>query len=121
MTFRDSSMPVSGLRIAMNIRAQINTSDRWCLVACSARDFIALDSNNDRRGGLQFRVTITSPRTFHKIIIELNHLDEYEVQRVKIKRVTYEVVVEEEMVCSCDYLAEVIYEMCNRCPSIPRQ
>ena len=101
-------------QIANTIRSQIKAADFWCLAACGARDYIALDANEDRRGGLMFRVTITSPRTHHKIIIELTHLDEYKVQRVKIKRVTYEVIIEEETTCYCDNLAAVVYGFCNK-------
>jgi hypothetical protein len=109
MTFRDPQ-----LHIAHTIREQINEVDRWCLAACGARDLVTLDANEDRCGGLQFRVTITSPRTFHKIIIELTHMDEYKVQRIKIKQGSDEVIVEESATCYCDYLAEVIYGMCNK-------
>jgi hypothetical protein len=101
-------------QIALTIRDQIKAADLWCLPACGARDMVALNRNDDRRGGLQFRVTITSPRTFHKIIIELTHMDEYKVQRIKIKRGTYEVIVEEEETCFCENLAAVVYGFCNK-------
>jgi len=107
-------MSVEQRQIAGTILNQIKAADVWCLPACGARDLVALDRNDDRRGGLMFRVTITSPRTFHKIIIELTHMDEYKVQRVKIKRGTYEVIVEEEETCYCDQLAAVVYGMCNK-------
>jgi hypothetical protein len=101
-------------QIAKTIRDQIKAADFWCLAACGARDLIALDATDERRGGLKFRVTITSPQTKHYIIIELTHMDEYKVQRIKIKRGTYEVIVEEETTCYCDNLAEVLYRMCNK-------
>jgi hypothetical protein len=59
-------------------------------------------------------VTITSPATKHYIIIELTHMDEYKVQRIKIKRGTYERIVEEETTCYCDNLAAVVYGFCNK-------
>ena len=101
-------------QIALTIREQIKAADFWCLPACGARDLKYLDATEDRRGGLQFRVTITSPQTKHYIIIELTHMDEYKVQRVKIKRGTYEVIVEEETECYCDNLAATVYGMCNK-------
>ncbi len=111
MSFRD---PANQQQIANTIRQQIKAADIGCLPACGARDLMALDRNNDRRGGLQFRVTITSPATFHKIIIELTHLDEYLVKRIKIKRGSREVIVEEEAGCYCDNLAATVYGMCNK-------
>lgn len=114
MTFRDPGTPSSRLRIATNIRSQIMTADRWCLAACGARDYGTLDANKDRRGGLQFRVTITSPSTYHLIYIELTHTDEYKVKRIKIKRGSRERITEEETMCDCDNLAAVIYRMCNK-------
>ena len=101
-------------QIANTIRDQIKTADRWCLPACGARDLLALDATEDRRGGLKFRVTITSPRTKHYIVIELTHLDEYLVKRIKIKRGTYEIIIEEEETCYCDTLAATVYGMCNK-------
>ncbi len=101
-------------QVAETILRQIIEADKWCLPACGARDMGALDQLNGRRGGLQFRVTITSPNTFHKIIIELTHWDEYKVQRIKIKRGTHEVIVEESIICQCDSLAAVVYGFCNK-------
>ena len=101
-------------QIAQTILQQIKAADIWCLPACGARDKVALNRNDDRRGGVQFRVTITSPSTHHKIIIELTHLDEYLVKRIKIKRGTREIIVEEEAGCYCENLAATVYGMCNK-------
>lgn len=101
-------------QIAITIRNQIMAADRWCLAACGARLYAALDANKDRRGGLRFRVTITSPSTHHLIFIELTHMDEYKVQRIKIKRGSYERIIEEETTCYCENLAEVVYGFCNK-------
>jgi hypothetical protein len=101
-------------QIATTIRDQIKAADLWCLGACGARDFVALNQTDDRRGGLKFRVTITSPQTKHYINIELTQMDEYQVQRIKIKRGTYEVIIEEDTTCYCDNLAAIIYGMCNK-------
>ena len=101
-------------QIAEIIRRQIMEADYWCLAACGARLYAALDANEDRCGGLRFRVTITSPATHHLIIIELTHMDEYKVQRVKIKRGSHERIIEEETTCYCDNLAAVVYGMTNK-------
>jgi len=99
-------------QIALTIREQIHVGDEWCLATFRAHSFVALDVNDDRRGGLMFRVTI-KPRLFHKIIIELTHLDEYKVilwggHRSPIRG-------EEIESCSamCDTLAETIYSLCH--------
>ena len=99
--------------IAGTIRHQIMASDYWCLAACGAREYVALDENAERQGGLMFRVTITA-RKFHKVIIELTHGDEYLVKLVKIQRPSYTATTVEEHGCCCDNLAEVIYSMCNK-------
>jgi hypothetical protein len=70
-------------QIALTIRDQIKAGDFWCLPTCGARDFIALDATDERRGGLKFRVTITRG-TKHYIIITLTHMNEYHVQRIKL-------------------------------------
>ncbi len=101
-------------QIAETILDQINEADKWCLPACGARNLGALDQLNGRRGGLQFRVTITSPQTHHKIIIELTDRDEYKVQRIKIKRGSHEVIVEDSIICQCNNLAAVVYGFCNK-------
>ena len=100
--------------IAGTIRRQIMTGDFWCLAACGARDYVALDETDERRGGLMFRVTITA-RKFHKVIIELTHMDEYRVKLVKIARPSYAVeTVEEHDGVYCDMLADIVYSMCNK-------
>ena len=101
------------LTIAQNICDQIIASNHWCLAACGAREYVALDANAERQGGLMFRVTITA-RKFHKIIIELTHGDEYLVKLIKIQRPSYTVITIEEHGCLCDNLAEVVYSMCNK-------
>lgn len=111
MSFKD---PAERMQIANTIRRQIMAADYWCLAACGTRDFMALNANEDHRGGLQFRVTITSPRTHHKIIIELTHADEYLVKRIKIKWGSHEVIIEEETTCCYDNLAAVVYGFCNK-------
>jgi hypothetical protein len=100
--------------VATTIRSQIMTADRWCLAACGARDYGTLDANKDRRGGLQFRVTITSPSTYHLIHIELTHTDEYRVKRIKIKRGSHERITEERATVTVDNLADTLYRMCNK-------
>ncbi|MHC4296496.1 MAG: hypothetical protein ACYS7Y_04285 [Planctomycetota bacterium] len=98
--------------IAQTIIAQIKAADYWCLAACGARDYIALDENEDRRGGVMFRVTI-NPRLFHKVIVELTHMDEYKVTLWGGKRQALKGAVVEEVECFCDNLAEVVYTLCN--------
>jgi len=98
--------------IAQTIINQIKASDRWCLAACGARDYTGLDTNEDRRGGLMFRVTI-NPRLFHKIIIELTHLDEYEVILWGGRRKCVDGEEVESREAWCDTLAETVYELCN--------
>ncbi len=99
--------------IAKTIREQIMAGDYWCLAACGARSYVALDENSDRRGGLSFRVTI-NPRLFHKIIIELTHMDEYKVTLWGGKRQVLKGGVVKEVTCFCDNLAEVVYTLCNK-------
>ncbi len=101
------------LTIANTIRRQIMAGDYWCLAACGAREYVALDENDERQGGLMFRVTVT-PRKFHKIIVELTHSDEYLVKLIKIQRPSYTATTVEEHGCFCDNLAEVVYSMCNK-------
>jgi hypothetical protein len=100
--------------IAATIHDQIKAADKWCLMACGARDLAAMARTDARQGGLRFRVTITGPQTKHYIVVELTHQDEYKVQRVRVKRGTHEIIVEREAFCYCDNLAEVIYGMCNK-------
>jgi hypothetical protein len=99
-------------QIAETIMCQITTGDAWCLAACGARDYMTLDANEDRRGGLMFRVTI-NPRLFHKIIIELTHLDEYKVILWGGRRKCVEGKEIESREAWCDTLAETVYELCN--------
>lgn len=113
MSFKDPAKN-ERIQIADTIRQQIKAADIWCLPACGARDLATLDANEERRGGLRFRVTITSPSTHHIIFIELTHMDEYRVQRVKIKRGSHERIIEEEETCYCDNLAAIVYGMCNK-------
>ncbi len=99
-------------QIAQTIRDQIRAGDKWCLAAFRAHSFVSLDANEDRRGGLMFRVTI-NPRLFHKIIIELTHLDEYKVILWGGRRKCVEGKEIESREAWCDTLAETIYELCN--------
>jgi hypothetical protein len=99
-------------QIAGTIMCQITTGDPWCLMACGARDYVVLDANDDRRGGLMFRVTI-KPRLFHKIIIELTHLDEYKVILWGGKRNAIRGHFIESREAWCDTLAETVYDLCN--------
>ena len=99
--------------IAQTIIAQIKAADRWCLAACGARDYVALDATEDRIGGLSFRVTI-KPNLFHKVIIELTHSDDY---RVILWGGARSVLRGEELAeefCYCENLAETVYELCNK-------
>jgi len=100
------------IQIAQTIRDQIRAGDKWCLAACGARDYVALDANEDRRGGIMFRVTI-KPRLFHKIIIELTHMDEYMVILWGGKRLCIEGEKIESHLTCCENLAETVYELCN--------
>jgi len=106
-------MASQNVLIADTIRRQISGTDKWCLAACGAREYVALDNNSDRRGGIQFRVTI-KPRTYHKIVIELTHMDSYRVQLFKISWKTYEATVEREAECYADELAQTVYDFCNK-------
>jgi hypothetical protein len=99
-------------RIAQTIMCQITEGDPWCLAACGARDYVALDSNDDRRGGLMFRVTI-KPRLFHKIIIELTYLDEYKVILWGGRRKCIDGEEVESRLAWCDTLAETVYDLCH--------
>lgn len=102
-------MTTSAQDIARTILKQIKAADFWALGACGARQYVALDN------GVQFRVTITSPRTHHKIRIHLNAMDTYDVERIKIKRGSYEVIIEESAEgIYADQLAGVVYRMCNK-------
>lgn len=100
-------------RIAETVLQQIKMGDKWCLAACGARDYVALDENEDRRGGIMFRVT-TRRRVFHKIIVELTHMDEYKVTLWGGKRKAIDGAVVEETECWCENLAEVVYSLCNK-------
>lgn len=101
-------------RIAQTILKQIKAADFWCLAACGARDYVALDRDENRRGGIMFRVTI-HPRKFHKIVITYTPMDDYNVELVLIDRKTYETKVEKsaESVYA-DQLGAIVYDFCNR-------
>lgn len=99
-------------QIAETIMCQITSGDAWCFAAVGAQDYMALDANEDRRGGLMFRVTI-NPRLFHKIIIELTPLDEYKITLWGGKRRCVDGKKIESRAAWCDTLAETIYDLCN--------
>lgn len=101
-------------QIAHTILQQIKGGDYWCLAACGARDYVSLDRNENRRGGVMFRVTIDR-RKFHKIIVTLTHMDEYNVELVRFDQKTLESTVEKSIEgIYCDTLAKVVYDFCNR-------
>ncbi len=99
-------------QIAGTILNQTKAADFWCLGACGARDFVILDADKNRRGGIMFRVTI-KPRLFHKIIIELTHMDEYKVILWGGKRKCVDGEEIESRTAWCDTLAETVYDLCN--------
>ena len=74
---------------------------------------IALDTNENRQGGLMFQVCIRRQR-FHKIIIELTHLDEYKVTIWGGRLQAAHGRVLEETTCHCDNLTETIDGLCER-------
>lgn len=100
-------------QIAETTRRQIITGDRLALMAWGASGMIALDANESRRGGLMFRVCIRQHR-FHKIVVELTHLDEYKVTIWGGRRQVVHGRVLEETTACCDNLTEVIDDLCNR-------
>jgi hypothetical protein len=99
-------------QIAQTIIQQIKAGDAWCLAACGARDNVALDANDDRRGGLMFRVTI-NPRLFHKIIIELTWMDEYKVILWGGRQKCVDGAEVESREAWCETLAKTVYDLCN--------
>lgn len=99
--------------IAQTIRQQIIAADKWCLAACGARDYVVLDENENRQGGLMFRVTIR-PRLFHRILVELTWADEYKVTLWGERRSAVCGTEIESVECYCDNLAEVVYGLCNK-------
>lgn len=103
---------VNNQHIAQTIINQINVGDRWCLAAVGARDYVALDANENQRGGIMFRVTINS-RLFHKIIIELTHSDEYKVVLWGGKRQCVAGEEIESRLTWCDTLAKTVYDLCK--------
>jgi hypothetical protein len=101
-------------QIAQTILRQIKAADFWCLGACGARDYVALDRTDKRRGGIMFRVTI-QPRKFHKIVVTYTAMDDYDVELVLIDRKTYTHKVEKSASgVYADNLAAVVYDFCNK-------
>ncbi|MHC4299606.1 MAG: hypothetical protein ACYS7Y_20190 [Planctomycetota bacterium] len=101
-------------QIAETIRRQIIAGDRLAMMAWGATKLVALDANEDRRGGLMFQVCIRRQR-FHKVIIELTHLDEYRVHIWGGRRKCVDGRFLESMDgCYFDNLVEVIDGLCNR-------
>lgn len=100
-------------QIAETTRRQIIAGDPLALMSWGTSGMIALDRNKDRRGGLMFRVRIRRQR-FHKIIIELTHLDEYKVICWGGRRRCVDGRVLEETTACCDNLTEVIDNLCER-------
>ena len=102
--------------VAHTILAQLRADGPLgVLAACGARDFLALDSDSYGLGGLDFRVTITSPRTRHHVRVLLAADDTYTVLRLKVKRGSYEVEEEERHEgVYADQLAAVVYGTCNK-------
>ncbi len=100
-------------QIAETIRRQMLTGNRLVLMTIGARQLAALDANEDRRGGLTFRVTIRRQR-FHKVLVELTHLDDYKVTLWGGRRHSLNGRVLEETTCQCDNLADVVNDLCER-------
>lgn len=98
-------------QIAETIMCQITTGDAWCFAAVGARDYMALDANEVRRGGLMFRVTIKPGQT-HKIVIDLTNDDLYYVNLIRIRGT--EVFHEGDEECDCETLAKTVYKLCHQ-------
>jgi hypothetical protein len=98
--------------IAQTILHQCKARDQLNLAACGSRNYVALDRNDDRRGGVQFRVTIKR-HLFHVIIIELTHLDEYKVTLWGGKRKATDGAVVKTVDAWCENLGDVVYSLCN--------
>jgi hypothetical protein len=98
-------------QIALTILRQARAGQPLNLAAVGARDYVALDANANRRGGVMFRVTIKR-HLFHKIIVELTHLDEYNVILWGGARKAVDGEIIEERMAWCDTLADTIYDLC---------
>ena len=103
---------MTNLAIANTILKQIKAADKWALAACGFRQPVATEN------GVQFRVSITSPSTKHYIKITLDPSDTYTVERIKVKRGSYEIINEAEISgVYCDQLASVVYNFCHKTPA----
>lgn len=96
--------------LAKEIMQQIGRNSLW---AAGARNFFALSEDEDFQGGLQFRVTITSPQHHHKIQVHLTWLDDYTVELWLIKRGEARLINAITGVY-CDQLADTIYDLTNK-------
>jgi len=98
-----------GQQVATTILQQIKAADFWCLARCGYRQPQAESPNGTHCGQLTFRVTITSNSTKHYITVALMPNDTYTVERIKIKRGTYERIVEgSHDNVYCDQLVDII-------------
>ena len=99
----------SQAEIAKTILSQCGVEQLSCLVAVGARDYVALDANKNRKGGVMFRVTI-SPGRCHKIIVELTHHDEYNVILWGGKRSALNGERLESRLAWCETLGDTVYD-----------
>lgn len=101
-------------QVAATIMQQIKAIDPWALPSWAARQFTCSGPCEEHRGNLSFRVTITAPNTRHYISITLNGRDTYDVERIKIKRGSYERLIEGRTEnVYFDQLVEVIDNLCR--------
>ncbi len=90
------------MQIAKTILNQIKSLDRLFLMAVGANNYAAVSINEERAGGIQFKVNGLAHVGW--CLIELTYMDTYKVSFVNRKRETVKVVEE----CYCDQLVEIL-------------
>ena len=90
------------MEIARTILNQIKFGDRMFLIAVGATNFACLSENNQRIGGLEFKVNGLVHKGWCKVELKFN--DTYRILFVNRKREIVKVVEE----CYCDQLVEIL-------------
>lgn len=90
------------MSIAKTILGQIKSLDRLFLMACGANNYAALSTNENRAGGLAFKVRGIKHTGWCKI--ELTYLDTYRIYFINKKREIVKSVDE----CYCDQLVQIL-------------
>lgn len=88
--------------IAKTILGQIKSLDRLFLMAVGANNYAALSTNDNRAGGLEFKVRGVKHTGWCKI--ELTYLDTYRIYFINKKREIVKSVEE----CYCDQLVQIL-------------